>query len=135
MLILKIIFEKLKNLFWCIFKWKTLLNISATTISNRSIVTSGDHDSCLLSIIGRGFHGGGRGRGWIDMDCVDDWRDWRGLFFLGFLRRRWMGFLHSFETRSDGRPGLIIGSRVRWVDPDWPGSTKKKIQCASIIMN
>jgi hypothetical protein len=37
-----------------------------------------------------------------------------------------MGFLHSFETRSDGRPGLMIGSRVRWVDPGWPGSTKKK---------
>jgi len=24
---------------------------------------------------------------------------------------------HSFETRPGSRPGLMIGSRVRWVDP------------------
>ena len=25
---------------------------------------------------------------------------------------------HSFKTRPGHRPGLVIGSRVRWVDPD-----------------
>jgi hypothetical protein len=30
---------------------------------------------------------------------------------------------HSFETQLDGRPGLMIRSRVRWVDP---GQPKKK---------
>jgi hypothetical protein len=29
---------------------------------------------------------------------------------------------HSFETQPGGRPGLMIGSRVRWVDP---GQQKK----------
>ena len=32
---------------------------------------------------------------------------------------------YSFETRSNGQLGLIIGSRVRWVDPD---QQKKKTQ-------
>jgi len=30
---------------------------------------------------------------------------------------------HSFETRPGHRPGQVIGSRVRWVDP---GQPKKK---------
>jgi hypothetical protein len=30
---------------------------------------------------------------------------------------------HSFETRPGGRPGLMTGLRVRWVDP---GQPKKK---------
>ena len=30
--------------------------------------------------------------------------------------------MHRFETQLDGRPGLMIGSRVRWVDP---GQSKK----------
>ena len=32
------------------------------------------------------------------------------------------GQKHSFETRPGGRPGLMIGSRVRWVNP---GQQKK----------
>ena len=34
----------------------------------------------------------------------------------------WERIKHSFETRPD----QVIGSWVRWVDPGWPGSTKKK---------
>jgi len=32
---------------------------------------------------------------------------------------------HSFETRPGHRLGLVIGSRVRWVDPGQPVSTQK----------
>jgi hypothetical protein len=37
-----------------------------------------------------------------------------------------MGFQHSFKTRPGDRPGTMTGSRVKWVDPGSPGSTKKK---------
>jgi len=33
----------------------------------------------------------------------------------------WLWIYHSFETR----PGQVIGSRIRWVDSGWPGSTQK----------
>jgi len=36
------------------------------------------------------------------------------------------GSVHSFETRPGHRPGQVIGSRVRWADPGWPGSAQKK---------
>jgi hypothetical protein len=35
-------------------------------------------------------------------------------------------FRHSFKTRPGHRPGQVIGSRVRWVDPGQTGSTQKK---------
>ena len=40
---------------------------------------------------------------------------------------------HSFEIRPGDRSGLIIGSRVRWVDPNQPGSTQKKLQCSCLV--
>jgi len=36
--------------------------------------------------------------------------------------------LHSFETRPGHRPGQVIGSRVRWVDPGQP--KKKQLLCS-----
>jgi len=33
-------------------------------------------------------------------------------------------FNHSFKTWPSSQPGIVIGSRVRWVDPDQPGWTK-----------
>jgi len=38
----------------------------------------------------------------------------------------WERIKHSFETRPGHRPGQVIESWVRWVDPGWPGSTNKK---------
>jgi len=40
--------------------------------------------------------------------------------------KSWSWITHSFETRPSHRPGQVIGSRVRWVNPGWPGSTQKK---------
>jgi hypothetical protein len=36
-------------------------------------------------------------------------------------------FNHGFKTWPSSQPGIVIGSRVRWVDPDQSGWTKKKI--------
>jgi hypothetical protein len=35
-------------------------------------------------------------------------------------------FNHGFKTWPSSQPGIVIGSRVRWVDPDQSGWTKKK---------
>ena len=49
------------------------------------------------------------------------------LLFTGILaQEERKGMKHSFEIRPGDRPGQEIGSRVRWVNPSWPGSTKKK---------
>jgi hypothetical protein len=61
------------------------------------------------------------------MESGEERVDWkrnevkRGFGLLGGLN---LGSCdHSFETRPGHRPGQVIGSRVRWVDP---GQPKKK---------
>jgi len=44
-----------------------------------------------------------------------------------------MSSRHSFETQPGSRPGLMIGSRVRWVDPGQLGSTKKKYHTLKVM--
>jgi hypothetical protein len=44
-------------------------------------------------------------------------------------KRCWFSPNHSFETRPGGRPGLMIGSRVRWVDPGQPKKKRISLNC------
>ena len=48
------------------------------------------------------------------------------IFLFKNVKPKLVSLNHSFETRPGGRPVLMIGSRVRWVDPGGPGSTQKK---------
>jgi len=38
------------------------------------------------------------------------------------------GLPHSFETQPGGQPGLMIGSRVRWVNPGQQKKNKSNMQ-------
>ena len=51
-----------------------------------------------------------------DLDRWNCGLDWEPIFTSNY----------SFETQPGSWPGLIIRSRVRWVDPGQPGLNKKK---------